>query len=80
MQAPMKIHCFPVKLSSKEAVAIVTILALEAIIMTAMHKNYSVEFSGEITEDGRLKGTLKLNNSENKTNLLCHRGGNLIKK
>lgn len=36
--------------------------------------------TNEDNEDGRLKGTLKLNNSENKTNLLCHRGGNLVKK
>lgn len=63
MQMPMKIHCFPVKLSGKEVVAIATIFALEAIIMTAMHKNYSVEVNGETTEDGRLKGSLKLNSN-----------------
>lgn len=61
MQIPMKIHCFPVRLSGKEAVAIATIFALETIIMTALCKNYSVELNGEISEDGKPKGSLKLN-------------------
>ena len=62
MQVPMKIHCFPVKLSGKEAVALAAIFALETIVMTAMHMNYSVELAGETTDEGRIKGTLKLNN------------------
>lgn len=61
MRMPMKIRCFPVKLSGKELIAITTIFALETIVMTAMHKNYSVELNSETTEDRRLKGSLKLN-------------------
>ena len=62
----MNIHYFPVKLNGKEAVTLVAIFALETIVMTAMHKNYSVELRGETTEDGRLKGSLILNSSEKK--------------
>lgn len=61
MQVPVKIHSFPVRLNGKEAVAIATILALETIIMTALQKKYSIELSGETTEEGRIKGSLKLN-------------------
>lgn len=71
MNMPVRIHCLPltpVKLSGKETVAIASIIALETIVMTAMHKNYSVELSGETTEDGRLKGTLKLKNSQDRIN------------
>ena len=64
----MKIHCFPVKLSGKEAIALAAIFAIETIVMTAMHKNYSVELNGETTEDGKLKGSLKLNNPEKNHN------------
>lgn len=64
MQVPMKIHCFPVKLSGKEAIALAAIFAIETIVMTAMHKNYSIELNGETTEDGRLKGSLILNKPE----------------
>lgn len=45
MQVPMKIHCFPVKLSGKDAVAIAAIFALETIIMTAMGNIYYRDFT-----------------------------------
>ena len=64
MQMPMKIHCFPVKLSGKEVVSIVAILALKKIVLTAMYKNYTVELSGDTTGDGRVKGTLKIYNPQ----------------
>lgn len=41
----MKIHCFPVKLSGKDAVAIAAIFALETIIMTAMGNIYYRDFT-----------------------------------
>ena len=63
MQMPMKIHYFPVELTGKEVVTIATIFALEVIIVTALNKKYSVEVNGETTEDGMLKGSLKLNSN-----------------
>lgn len=66
MQTPIQIHSLPVSLTGKEAIAIVSIVALETVIMTAIYKNYGIEFSGETTEGGKLKGSLKFSHSEKK--------------
>ena len=49
----------PVRVTGSELIAILAIGAIETIILTALMKDYSVELSGETTEQG-VKGSLKL--------------------